>query len=485
LAAAEAALAIPALAILVAWVLIAVVHVTDRFQLTHVGGARMALAQYAAHHAALYPPLVDGGFFGGTRFMPLPIALHALMARVTGEYLASGKLVSYLAMAALLATVYLALRRVGCPRGVAAAFTSVILLTQAGFEVGTGIYADAIPVVLQLGAILVVMSGRRWRLPLAASLCALALFSKQSALWGPAAIVLWLLLRDRRSALKFGGAFAGSTAVLFGIADLVTHGRILSVVAMTFSGELGNGVSRSLTALGWFPIGAIPWAILMPFAVYALATSLRRRRVTIYQLALVAAFAILLVILSDVGTSWNHSLDVVVLASLVGGELWGTDRDPPTPSWIRGTGVATIALAVALSSILVVGRPAAHAIRSALGGPSPRSIAVPPLAQYVDPGDAVLSQDPSIPVLYGRRPVIEDPFMLLRVGRAHPRWVAPLVQSIRDQRFDEVVLMQRIDTAPRWYFSQWEMGTPVIRAVRDAYRLEARAEGYYVYVPRT
>jgi hypothetical protein len=329
------------------------------------------------------------------------------------------------------------------------------------------------------------MSDRRRRLLWAGLLCALALFSKQSALWGPAAIGVWLFVRDRRAAMRFVAAFLGSAASVFAVAVAVTHGRILPVLGLTFSGELGNGVSRSLTALGWFPVGAIPWVLLTPFVVLALVRAVRGRRLSLFQLSLIGAFAILAVVLSDVGTSWNHSLDVVVLASLVAGELVGSlPQASGSGTWIRGAMVVTITVSMVLSGALMMASPVSKAIHQLARGTAPDALAVPPLRRFIHPGDAVLSQDPSIPVLWGHRPVIEDPFMLLRVGRDHPAWLRPLLASIRSHRFDEVILMEGIDTAPPWYFSEWEMGSPVIRAVRASYRFEARAEGYYVYVPR-
>ena len=87
----SAALVLTSLAILGAWLLLAAVHVDDRYKLDHVSGARMALAQYA-NHGTLYPELYDGSFYGGTRFMPLPVLLHAAAAKITGDYLVSGKL---------------------------------------------------------------------------------------------------------------------------------------------------------------------------------------------------------------------------------------------------------------------------------------------------------------------------------------------------------------------------------------------------------
>jgi hypothetical protein len=47
----------------VAALVFAVTHVDDRFQLDHVSGARMALAQYF-HEGTLYPELYEGGSTG-------------------------------------------------------------------------------------------------------------------------------------------------------------------------------------------------------------------------------------------------------------------------------------------------------------------------------------------------------------------------------------------------------------------------------------
>ena len=95
----SAALVLVSAGVLGACVLLAAAHVDDRYKLDHVSGARIALAQYV-NEGTLYPELDDGRFYGGTRFMPLPVLLHAAVAKLTGEYLVSGKLLGYAAMAA-------------------------------------------------------------------------------------------------------------------------------------------------------------------------------------------------------------------------------------------------------------------------------------------------------------------------------------------------------------------------------------------------
>ena len=103
---------------LAACLLLAAVHMDDRYRLDHVGGARIALARYL-NEGILYPSLYDGSSYGGTRFMPLPIVLHAATARLTGEYLVSGKVLAYGTMLALLGVVFVLLRRMRCPLPIA------------------------------------------------------------------------------------------------------------------------------------------------------------------------------------------------------------------------------------------------------------------------------------------------------------------------------------------------------------------------------
>jgi hypothetical protein len=149
---ADAVLGFLGVLVLLSWLVVAVAHAGDLFALNHLAGSRMDLAQYTHHHLAIYPPLFDGHHLWGTRYMPIPLIMHAALSFLTGEYLTAGKLLSYLAMAAIVILVYVALRRERVPRGWSIALASVVLLTQSGFVVGTAIVADGVPVALQLSA---------------------------------------------------------------------------------------------------------------------------------------------------------------------------------------------------------------------------------------------------------------------------------------------------------------------------------------------
>jgi hypothetical protein len=487
---ADALLGFLGVLVLLSWLVVAVAHAHDLFGLNHIAGSRMDLASYARHHAAIYPPLFDGHHLWGTRYMPIPLLLHAGLSFLTGEFLTSGKLLSYLAMAAIVVLVYVALRRERVPRGWSLSLASVVLLTQSGFVVGTAIVADGVPVALQLAAVLVATSRVRSRVPLAAALCALALFSKQSAVWAPVAICAWLWIQQERpSVWRFAVSYVSGVAVLFGTFMLVTHGRFLSVLALTFAGEsaVGSAVGRPVTLLHWFPVRAAPIAILLPFAAVAVARGLRSRRPTAWHLSLIVATGILLVVWTDAGTEYNHLIDVVVLISLVAGGMWA--KDAATPGRLRPDRAVTAVLVVAVAWAMLFSNDQlmAKAVRDALGSTSAvRSDrwSVQPLRSTIPAGSTLLAEDPTIPLMLGREPVVEDAFMVPRIGRSHPEYVRWLVRQIGAKSFDHIVLEKRMDRAPSWWYGSLQFGPDVIHAVAAYYRFEARVGAYVVYVPR-
>ncbi|HZB47634.1 MAG TPA: hypothetical protein VE547_00940, partial [Mycobacteriales bacterium] len=136
---------------------VAAVHLDDRYAVDHASGARVALARYAAH-GVLYPPLVGEDSVGGTRFMPLPVLLHAGMSRLTGEYLISGKLLSLAAMLAVAVVMWRVLRGSGCPAPLSAGVVAAVFATQTGLLATTGLRGDALPLLLQLLAVAVAAS---------------------------------------------------------------------------------------------------------------------------------------------------------------------------------------------------------------------------------------------------------------------------------------------------------------------------------------
>ena len=225
----RAALALDALlaaTAIAAWIVVALAHLDDGYHVDHVAGAWMALTEYA-DRGTLYPPLYEGELFGGTRYMPLPIVLNAAVAKATGEYLVSGKLVAMLVVAAVLVLVWHTARRLGAPGAIALA---------CGWRGDRDLHRflcrhddlrrrASAPAAAGSGRLVLRTTVPR-AVVAAGVLAALAPAAKLSAFWGGAAVVVWLLLRDRRRVALFASAAAATAAAVLGVAELASRGRL-------------------------------------------------------------------------------------------------------------------------------------------------------------------------------------------------------------------------------------------------------------------
>ena len=467
----------------IAVALVTAVHIDDRYAVDHASGARIALARYA-DHGVLYPALVGEDTFGGTRFMPLPVLLHVAVSRLTGEYLASGKLLAVATMLAMGLVMFAVLRRSACPVPIAAGLVGVMLTTQTGLLAVTGLRADSLPLLLQLLAIAVVAeSGSRRAAWFSALLAALAVTAKVHALWAPAAIIVWLWTSDRRRLRDFAVVFVASTALLLGGLAVVTRGRFLenvfglSAAGVDGAAALVTSPYRLLNLL----VGEAPgtW-LLLPVALALVGMAVRRRSIDPWQLSLVAALLVLLVVLSDIGTGGNQLLDIVVLSAIVVGRAAG--HAPPE---IRSITRWRVALSAVIVWILVSGLAVtvAPAVRDAVATMrDPSRFAVEPLAGVADETTELLSEDPYVPVSLGQDPVVLDPFMLPRIGRDNPEAVRELVDRIDDKDFELIVLLEPLDDSAWW--ADYHFGSQVIAAVERSYELSERVQGYDIYRPR-
>ena len=230
--------------------IVAIAHVDDRFEVSHVSGTWMALAQYATERV-LYPPLFDGSHFGGTRYMPLGIVLNAGASRVSGEYLVSGKVISYAGAIALFALTFALTRRISRSWPLSLALVGTILVTGAGSSAVHAMRGDTLPATLQLGAIALVLTYSTPAIALAGVLCALAFMAKFSALWALAAITLWLFIQRRPRLLAlFLGTSIVATASLVLAFDAVSDGRMTdNVYTLAFAGTSGRLARREFTTL--------------------------------------------------------------------------------------------------------------------------------------------------------------------------------------------------------------------------------------------
>ncbi len=471
------------------WLLLALVHVGDRYMVGHPQGIWMALARYA-NEGTLYPPLVDGGRFGGTRWMPLPIVVNAWASRLSGEYLVSGKAVGIALFAALLILVFIVLRQLRCPWPLAIALTGLLPATNTGLLVGSTVGGDVLSVVLQIGALLAVTAALRlntvgWMI-VAGALGGLAACSKLTGVWAALAVVSWLGFRqDWRRLAWFVAACGGSVALTVGIVQWASQGRFLTTfLTLTFAGGGGPvGWIRAPNQLTFFGIGdaAAVWMVA-PFAILSTIAARRSSGLTVYHHALGWALLLTVLVFTDMGSGLNQLLDPAVLIVVAVGYLAASlplDR----------LGTVSLTTALILSVIWAGGtgvrgfvpdlREEVATLRAGETLPkyNPR-----PLATVVAPGDTLLAEDPGIPVLLGQTPIILDAFMLRRLDEVQSEAVDVLVARIERGEFDRVALVMPLDDEDYWW-QYYHFGLRVVKALRHSYVHVGRVDGYYVYQP--
>lgn len=467
--------------VLAGWLFLALVHLGDRYHIRHRQGVWIALAQQF-NVEGLYPPIFDGVHYGGVRYMPGPFVLHGLVARITGEYLVSGKLLAIVATAALLALLYVTLVRFGSTRALALGLTATVVAGGAGLLGGTSMGGDVLPVLFQLGAVTLILRERSdARMVGAGALCTLALLSRFNALWAPLAIAVWLWRRDRRRLLVFAGSFVGIASVSLALLHVLSDGRMYDNLVRFAAGgilSVGDTVTSPLRFLDAVFEGAAATWVLLPVAAFGLLV-LRRVEPSIFALSLLFAAGILLAVFADIGTGPNQLVDLTVLVALVTGQLVAASRD-------RGREVFASVVAVALVWVTFTGvvvhmrGDLKEAGRIALGAASPYR--PDPLAEQVPADASLLSEDPGLPSLRGQTPVVFDPFMLNRIDRQDPRLVDDLVERIRGQEFDALVLVETLEGNDEWW-GDYHFGTRVVEAMRDSYEWERTLAGYHLYRP--
>jgi hypothetical protein len=460
--------------------LLAVGHVDDRFGVDHVSGSWLGLGA-AVRDGVLYPPLHDDGFYGGTRWMPLPFVLYGAADLLTGDLLTGGKLVTYAAALAVLVLVVLACRRRGAGWPVALVLAAAVTASWAGATVFLGVRGDAVSLALGLGAV-AVLEGRETTRGAVVSgvLCSLSLLAKLTAVWPVVAIVLWQLGRSRRLAGLVAAVFAGATALLLGLTELVSGGRFgENVVGLAFAGS-GDDRGVFQGARTFYDLALRDQRSLWPLLLIGTAlavVALVRRRVGPYELGLLVSLAMLLVVLRDVGARENHLLDATALAAIVAAGAWDMEL---------GRLTTTVRVAVGVAAVLGIALAARHTLL-----PPARDVVSGDTAQYdphafdavVGEDACVLAEDPTVPLLLDQRPVMLDPFMLPRLGDEES---AELAERIRERRFERIVLTVRPDVDP-FHFRSLNLGEAVASAIERSYRLVATVPTdppQYVYAPR-
>ena len=483
---------------LLSYAVVILAHLADRYNIDFIAGIWIGLAN-AVNSGTLYPPLYDGSSFGGTRYMPVFFVLHSLVAWfIGGDYVLSGKLLSLVIVILLIGLTFVIIRRFGTPRAFALLLALVVLLTGPGFQAATSIRADALATLFQLGAVaLVAHLGPRLAVP-AAALAALAVFTKLSALWAPAAIALWLLFQHRRECFFFTASFIGFVVAAAFAVQIVSDGHFLDNIAtMAFSGiHAGFAIKRSTFYMLEMLHRDAPamWA-LVPFVFGSCLLAARQRQLTVYHLAFLLSVIILLVVMADTGTDANHFVEPIVIGAIILGILWSTDRpDPSSPIrvvlaiavlWLGGSALALHVRAHAQALINPLTRRGSQAEPCA-ASTGASCVNADTLLATIRTATRVLAEDPSISVARGDVPVVFDAWAIPKIEARHPEWVAQLAGRVDAAEFDYVVLLFRYETVDPdfrgWYRD--EFGKTVMSAIKRRYYWVGEVDNFHLYAPR-
>ena len=464
--------------LLLATIVIAAVHIDDRYRIDTASGARVALARYF-DEGTLYPALYDGERYGGTRFMPLPLVAHGLAAKLTNEYLISGKALALLTTLGVLALALFLLRRARCPWPIALVLVTLVLATETGLNGTLSLRSDSLSLLLQLAA-LATVSGRGSRYQDVASglLAAIAFVAELSAIWAPLAIVVHLLMVDRRRAIRFLTVWVGAAAALTGIVGVMSEGRLFENV-FGLAGAGVEGPSALLAApyrlLRLMTEEALAAVVLLPFVIAGVVRDVRDRTPSLPSLSLVTCTLVLLVVLTDIGTGWNQLIDLVVVEVLVVGRLAGRLRGAEVD--LRNVLVGALVSAGAIGGAMTV-IPAGQDALASLRDPS----LYDPHPVGRTPG-AILSEDPYVPVSAGSDPVVLDPFMLLRIGDRDPQTVADLRERIEAREFALVLLTTELEPPRQEWWRSYHFGIEITDALARSYDSAGRSQGYFLYEP--
>lgn len=472
------------------WLALTFVHLDTLYDVNQTSGAWLSQAWYFAH-GIFYPPLHDDGWYAGTRYFPGFFVLHGALARLTGEYLSSGKLVTFASMLGVAAAMTWVIGRKARDPFLAVALVGVLLATFIGHKGSLTIRSDVLPLALSLWAIALaerdverqhdhqaLRSAAPLRfsaaLALSAILGGLAPLVKFTAFHGLTAAFLFLALRRRRVAIAYGAL--GFAVFVVGVlaTNVASDGRFFDNLAGTAVAP-ANHVRTFVEALSIYALYVRmdpSFLTLLPFAFLALAWP--ARPMDPWRLFFGLHLVISVGFFFDTGGEYNHLVDLVAATVILCGALLGHARR-------AAVRVATLA---ACTFAVVLGLATMH--RAAWTAPEldedPRALFTATMGLT---GGSILVHDPTIAVLLDRRPVVADDFQyrVLVTRRAVPHDELP--RRIRAHAFDRIVLLN--PPAPSVEdpgFTDVELGPWVARAIRDAYELERHVGKFFVYRPR-
>lgn len=453
-----------------------------------VTGVWLALAD-DLNHGVFYRDLIGPDGVGGTRYFPVFFSLIGAAMRLGASPLAAGFLVTLSSGGLLVIGLRRVLARLGLAPALAWALALFVFAPGFTQQALLAIRSDILSSALVVWGIVWLLPAFDDERPVGSSLAgagacfALAVATKVTSLYAPAAAVLALLLAGRwRLSLRLGAMVALGTFVLLGLTIVASAGRALE--SWRACALAGVSVVEWLEATPSIVLTQVigpsrAFAVVLAAAASAWLVLLVGKGHRLPIVLFPAALGATLVVLASPGTSYTNQLvELFAVCMLVIG--WALARHPR--AWpAAGVAVLLLAAGIARHSLLPVSDAARRqdARRSSIE----RAALVRDLAAFDGP---VFSESPELLVVAGLRPYVLDPFALRVVTTRRPDVLEDVVRKLESRFFPAVVLMYDPGRAEgRGWYTNVNLGWPITASILDNYELAAFKAGFRVYRAKT
>lgn len=382
-------------------------HHFDLYQVDRPAEAMITLSRHA-NRGVLYPPPPPdappesiSGFSDssvtrqrGHLTMPVGILLNALASRLTGSFILSGKILSATAMLLLLYVMSLVMVRLRCAMLVGFAVIAAALMTQPMILAASSPSLDALPVVLQLLAVMIFLERRdgmpritRHAVFLAALACTVAVACRLSAVWGIVAIGFWLAVNRPKWLKTFIAYQLGTLLVGAAFFHLLSDGRFFDHITGTITAGSG-GASSGVGPMGLLEalhLEAPAMWVLLPLAMYGLVLRAMRGSWSIIHIGLLCTIILALLFASTSSFGAVYLLDLVVLSAIGAADLWRTASDGRRTMGFTQAAMAILLLFSSLSGFLMhIQADSVEALNTIVFGDRNPAYEVPPPTERVE-----------------------------------------------------------------------------------------------------
>jgi hypothetical protein len=453
---ADRLLTLAAIVLAVLFLARAVVLLRSPYPVDYGEGTTWTYARLLATHGTYFLPIAEPPYIHGT-YPPL----FPLLQQLLGGSLAAGRAVALFGSILAASAFGLILAHLGvAPRR--AAFWGVILLgTPVLHEWAALCRVDTLALGLSLAGVWIALrfadAPRLRGELLAAPVLALALFTKQVAVAGPAAVFLSLWLRrERRRAALFAAVYLN--CVLIGLALVyLRSGAEAFRHLVTYAGFVG--LARAPLAT-WGLRFLFTFPVLLPLGLSA-ARSWLRTPAGLYAILALAT----IVMAGKPGAAANYLLEPGAGVMLLGALAAERRRDELVNHPERRRDF-TLLLVVQMVILCGPGRPI-----EVFDLARERAVEAKVVAVLAAAPAPVLAEDLGLALAAGKEPMLE-PFqfgLLARAGRFDP---APLIAGIQAGKFGTVVAGWRLRGIPG-----------IDAALRKRYRRSEEIGPYEVWKP--